>query len=100
MKNTDELALVAACAVRDCAYNIGGTCHARAITVGHGVSPACDTFLRSRDHCEDGPDVAGVGACKVSICRHNHALECQAPAIVVGYHDSRPDCLTFADGSR
>ncbi len=94
---TFQMPLVADCAVGECAYNAKGACHARAITVGHELHPACDTFLRSAgEHSEDTADPAGVGACKVSGCRHNRGLGCGAVTIHVGYHVDHPDCLTFA----
>ena len=94
MLRTLELPQVSECVVRACAYNAGGNCHARAITVGDGVHPGCDTFVESTRHC-DGEAPAGVGACKVSVCIHNRDLECTADAIRVGYHGDHPDCLTF-----
>jgi len=97
MGNTVEMPSVSDCAVRDCAYNITGSCRARAITIGDGLHPACDTFLRTVDErCDDSVASAGVGACKVSGCRHNRGLECSAPSVHVGYHGDHPDCLTFA----
>jgi hypothetical protein len=92
-----EMPLVTECAVRECAYNSGQHCHARAITIGDGLHPACDTFVLSREHCDDGVKAAGVGACKVSTCVHNRHLECEAPSIRVGYHDDHPDCMAFAE---
>ncbi len=94
MLQTLELPQVSECVVRECAYNAAGSCHARAITIGDGVHPGCDTFVASKDHC-DGNAAAGVGACKVASCTHNEQLECTAPAIRVGYHGDHPDCLTF-----
>jgi hypothetical protein len=97
MGKTLELPSVADCAVRECAYNMTGSCRARAITIGDGIHPACDTFLRTASEHSDEPDAsAGVGACKISGCRHNRSLECSAPSIRVGYHSDHPDCLTFA----
>jgi hypothetical protein len=90
-----EMPPVSTCVVRDCAYNLRDNCHARAITIGDGIHPACDTFLRSPELCDDTVETAGVGACKVSSCVHNRHLECQASAIQVGYHEDHPDCLTF-----
>jgi hypothetical protein len=90
-----EMPLVAECDVRECAYNTGDRCHARAITIGDGLHPACDTFVRSPGRMERSAAIAGVGACKVSSCAHNSDLECQALSIRVGYHGDHPDCLTF-----
>jgi hypothetical protein len=92
---TIEMPDVAACDATDCAYNKEGDCHARAITVGDGAHPGCDTFMRSRDHSRR-PDGAGVGACKVKACKHNDDFECQASAIRVGRGSDTVECLTFA----
>ena len=86
---------VESCAVTRCGYNVDESCRARAITVGDGEHPACDTFLPRDDHAR-GPGHAGVGACKVEVCRHNRDLECSADAIRVGDHDGHADCKTFA----
>jgi hypothetical protein len=94
-ENSAEMPAVAECAVRECAYNVDSSCRARAITVGDGLHPACDTFLRSRQNGGDGALKAGVGACKVATCRHNHGLECAASSIRIGYHGNHPDCLTY-----
>lgn len=94
MKLTVDMPVVTECAARECGYNTGGHCHAHAITVGDGIHPACDTFLRSREH-HAGRDPAGVGACKVEACQHNRNLECHAGAIRVGHHGNHADCLTF-----
>lgn len=91
---TIDMPDVAACDARDCAYNKEGNCHARAITVGDGVHPGCDTFLQSRDHSRRA-DNAGVGACKVKACKHNDDFECQARAIRVGRRQDDVVCLTF-----
>jgi hypothetical protein len=85
---------VASCAVRQCAYNEEGRCHAKAITVGDGASPGCDTFLRSRRHLSLAP-TAGVGACKVDICQHNENLACRAESIRVDRRGGVPSCVTF-----
>jgi hypothetical protein len=96
MKITFELAEVMDCAASACTYNVGGACHARAITIGDGGHAMCDTFLITGSHCSGTPAHAGVGACKVSACRHNLDYECQAERIRVGSHESHADCLTFA----
>lgn len=92
---TIEMPDVATCDARDCAYNKDGGCHARAITVGNGVHPGCDTFLSSQEHSKRS-DGAGVGACKVRACKHNEDFECQASAIRVGRRLDVVECLTFA----
>lgn len=86
---------VTACEVTDCAYNKNKNCHARAITVGHGVHPGCDTFLPSDQHSRRS-EGAGVGACKVTSCKHNDDFECQAKSIKVGRREEKVECLTFA----
>lgn len=96
MKITLEMSDVQACDVDACAYNVERRCHARAITVGDGIHPACDTFLASDRHTRDTSHTAGVGACKVMSCRYNSDLECAAETIRVGFHDNHPDCMTFA----
>jgi hypothetical protein len=40
---TIEMPDVDGCDATECAYNMKGDCHARAITVGDGVHPGCDT---------------------------------------------------------
>jgi len=90
-----EMPEVAACDASDCAYNKDGGCHARAITVGDGVHPGCDTFFRSREHSRR-TDGAGVGACKVKTCKHNVDFECQAVEIEVGRRSDSVECLTFS----
>jgi hypothetical protein len=94
MKITLEMPGVSACEAVHCVYNTDRRCHARAITVGDGIHPACDTFLSAREHVDGSAD-AGVGACKVTACLHNTEYECGAPEIRVGVHESHADCLTF-----
>ena len=96
MKITMDTAEVAECAATACAYNIDGGCHARAITVGDGAHPMCDTFLATGSHCSGSSARAGVGACKVSECRNNQDYECQAERIRLGSHEGHADCMTFA----
>jgi hypothetical protein len=96
MKHLSEMPPVAECDVRDCAYNARDRCHARAITIGDGIHPACDTFVRSTARVDQGAAEAGVGACKVSSCSHNSGLTCRARSIHVGYHGDHPDCMTFS----
>lgn len=95
MKITIEMPNVSACEATECAYHAQGGCRARAITVGDGDHPACDTFLHSLAHTRDLFRVAGVGACKVTTCRHNDDFECQAVAIQVGRHAGHADCQTY-----
>lgn len=98
MKFTIDMPGVRACDVTACGYNVDQNCHARAITIGDGVHPACDTFFPSERHTADAGQTAGVGACKVSQCQHNSDFECQADAIQVGPHEHHGDCQTFSPG--
>ena len=95
MKLTIDMPAVSACEATNCAYNVVGTCNARAITVGNQVHAACDTFLFDAEHVGPRTESAGVGACKMSGCRHNRDFECEAPSIHVGMHADHADCLTF-----
>ena len=94
MRMKVDLPVVRECSATACAYNAKQSCHAKAITVGDGVHPACDTFLPSNVHTHDSA-LAGVGACKVSSCKHNKDFECTAESIRVGNHQTHADCLTF-----
>lgn len=95
MKITLDMPLVAQCEVSDCAYNVDDGCHARAITVGDGMHPGCDTYFDSNDHTRSNGTRAGVGACKVSGCKFNDDYECSASNIDVGYGAEDVECLTF-----
>jgi hypothetical protein len=90
-----EMPVVAQCSVDECAYNVNNCCHARAITVGNGVHPGCDTFLNGSSHSKAAQRIAGVGACKVSACRHNEDYECMTEQIVVGHDQAAVRCLTY-----
>jgi hypothetical protein len=96
MRVTLEMSDVRGCEVQSCAYNVEQQCHARAITVGDGIHPACDTFFAANVHARDTSHTAGVGACKVVGCRHNSDLACAADHIDVAFHGSHADCMTFA----
>ena len=95
MKLTIEMPTVSECAVTECAYNVAKACHARAITIGDGVHPGCDTFFRAAPHAHDTNRTAGVGACKVTGCTHNDDYECTAPMISVGFKGKDINCLSF-----
>lgn len=97
MKFTIEMPDVSACSVLSCAYNVGASCRAKAITVGDGVHPGCDTFTESQRHTPADTPVAGVGACKVAVCKYNRDLECAAHSIQVDAEegDPTPYCSTF-----
>lgn len=96
MKIQIEVPEVTSCAATSCTYNTDAQCHARAITIGNGASPAqCDTFVSSNGHVSDTGVHAGVGACHATRCQHNQDYECNAPAIDVTVHGDRADCATF-----
>ena len=99
MRLNIEMPTVETCEATRCAYNgFDRVCHARAITVGGGTHPVCDTYIPSahrRGHVAAESKPAGVGACKVDGCRFNHNLECGAPTIVVAQHWRHADCRTF-----
>lgn len=90
-----DMPVVGACTIDECAYNAHHCCQARAITVGAGVHPGCDTFLAATPHSRDAGRHAGVGACKVSACAHNEDYECSAQQIAAGRRDGDACCLTF-----
>jgi hypothetical protein len=94
MRITIEMPIVEQCTVTDCAYNVERTCHARAITVGDGLHPGCDTFFRTSGHTHQGQR-AGVGACKVTGCTFNDDFECMAESISVGRDGDDVHCLTY-----
>ncbi|QKX17534.1 DUF1540 domain-containing protein [Microbulbifer sp. YPW1] len=86
---------VSRCAATECAYNTDSACHARAITIGDGEDPDCDTFFSNHEHTKR-ERVAGVGACKVTGCNHNQDFECSADQIELGYSGDSVNCLTYA----
>ena len=96
MKITIDMPVVSECTVTDCAYNVNAACHARAITIGDGLHPGCDTFLGGASSHTKSGRTAGVGACKVIGCTHNDDFECMAPRVTVGFKGNSVDCLTFA----
>lgn len=96
MELTLDMPLVSQCQVTACAYNVRNACHARAITIGDGVHPGCDTFFSNQTHTREKQRIAGVGACKVSGCRYNEDYECSASDIQVGYQDGNINCLVYA----
>ena len=95
MRITIDMPSVEECDAIGCAYNVDRACHARAITVGHGVHPGCDTYVSLGSHVHDDEGAAGVGACKVAVCRHNDNLECNASSIRVVVHGDAGECGTF-----
>lgn len=97
MKLELDMPAVAECSVSECAYNDAMACHAKAITVGDGAFPGCDTFFTTPRNVHLPDDLTpGVGACKVEACRHNVDLECGAHSVAVGIRDDEVCCLTYA----
>lgn len=96
MEITVEMPMVSGCSVTDCTYNQGSACHARAITIGDGVHPGCDTFFEAGSHTREMNRIAGVGACKVAGCTHNDDFECVADSIDVARSDQGIACMTFS----
>jgi len=96
MKMTIDMPYVADCMIADCAYNLKSKCHARAITIGDGVMPGCDTaFLGASKHTHNTKLIAGVGACKILGCNFNNDLECAAENITVDMKKGEISCMTF-----
>jgi hypothetical protein len=95
MKINIELPVVTQCTIDKCAYNIDNKCHAKAITIGDGASPGCDTLFSGSEHIKAKSIQAGVGACKVDSCVFNNDLECTADGISVGLMNKNVQCLTY-----
>lgn len=95
MKTTQEMPAVRACSVSACAYNSEDSCHAKAITIGDGVHPHCDTFLDDSAGHTHMHVTAGVGACKVIGCSFNSDFECTAADIRVDANERSADCTTY-----
>lgn len=89
-----EMPQVKGCQVSKCVYNLDNACNARAITIGDGTAPNCDTFYVAGRHARNR-NTAGVGACKVTGCRFNDDYECQADEISVGSVESSAMCRTY-----
>lgn len=95
MEMTIDMPYVESCSIRNCAYNKDNECHARAITIGDGTHPGCDTsFLEASTHTH-AKSLAGVGACKVSSCLFNNDLECSADSITVSMKKKTIQCMTY-----
>lgn len=90
-----EMALISQCDVVNCTFNINKSCQAKAITVGDGSFPGCDTYLNLNIHCREKDHPAGVGACKVANCAHNDDFECIAQSVSVGVVGKKVQCLSF-----
>lgn len=102
MEKCIETSDVARCSVPECAYNRNGHCYARAITIGDGGHPQCDTYHSANGHVPRQAQTAGVGACKSFSCRHNDDYQCTAEKIYVGWAEDFHyiGCLTYAHISR
>lgn len=91
--------LVKECSVSACGFNAKDGCHAKAITVGGGTNPGCDTFFNVPDtsaHAKSESRTGGVGACKVSGCKFNTDYECVADEIMVSMVSQKAKCATYA----
>ncbi|AMX04045.1 hypothetical protein A3224_04330 [Microbulbifer thermotolerans] len=85
---------VTQCVVSQCAFNANSSCHAKAITIGTGTEPDCDTYFGNHKHTQS-QRTAGVGACKMTDCKHNDDFECAADSIQVGDNGDGINCLTY-----
>ena len=95
MEITVEMPLIKKCDVAECIYNVKAACHAKAITIGDGVHPGCDTFMKGSGHVRNAGIKAGVGACKVAGCNYNADFECSAASINVSQQGGVVHCMTF-----
>lgn len=95
-----EMPLVSQCSATKCAYNQNNNCRAKAITVGDGQEPGCDTFFTSKSHTRESTRIAGVGACKVSNCKFNTDFECTAGEISVAVSGTMVRCQTHVPRER
>lgn len=93
---TIDMPMISECLAGSCAYNVSSRCHARAITVGDGTHPGCDTFLQGDRHTRQAQLIAGIGACKTTVCKYNDDLECMADSVKVGMVVNEANCMTFA----
>jgi hypothetical protein len=90
-----DMPMIRNCDVSACTYNINAACHAKAITIGDGVTPGCDTFMQGGGHVRSKQITAGVGACKVGGCSFNADFECSAESIDVSHQGGNVLCMTF-----
>jgi hypothetical protein len=98
MEITIEMPMIDACDVAECTYNRNAACHAKAITIGDGVTPGCDTYMSGSRHVKNAERRAGVGACKVSGCQYNNDFECGAGSVSVGLRSDGVFCMTYSAG--
>jgi len=95
MEITLEMPMIGSCNVSQCTYNLNSACHAKAITIGDGQTPGCDTYMHGSKHVRNTSLCAGVGACKVSGCHHNTDFECGAERIEVASLGGGVFCTTY-----
>jgi len=95
MEITLEMPMIESCNVSECTYNLNSACHAKAITIGDGKTPGCDTYMHASKHVRNASLCAGVGACKVSGCQHNSDFECSAERIEVASCGGGVFCTTY-----
>lgn len=95
MKIIAEMPSVSKCVINQCVYNSKNMCHAKAITIGDGRSPRCDSFFASPLHIHETKRIAGVGACKIDQCQFNSDYQCIAESIEVGMFQQNIQCLTY-----
>jgi len=95
MEMTINMPFVKSCTINECAYNKNEVCHARAITIGDGIHPGCDTSFLGIKTRTRANGVAGVGACKVTNCKFNSDLECDADSIAVSMKNNTIQCMTY-----
>ena len=98
MEMTINMPFVDTCTISQCAYNKDDKCHARAITIGNGTHPGCDTSYLGAPFHTRANSMAGVGACKVAKCNLNNDLECIADNIDVGMHEGTIQCMSYQTG--
>lgn len=91
-----QMPIVSECAATECAYNINKSCQARAITVGDGIHPGCDTFLMGSGKAKGSGQTAGIGACKITGCKFNEGLECMTDSISVCHVRGKVSCTTYS----
>jgi len=96
MEMTIDMPIVDSCTIDECAYNKGNKCHARAITIGDGIHPGCDTSLLDNSRHTSANSLAGVGACKVANCKFNNDLECESDSITVSMKSNTIQCMTYS----
>ena len=90
-----QMSAVQSCGVEECAFNRLMACHAKAITIGDGDNPRCDTFFKNGKHSA-AQMMAEVGACKVASCAFNQDFLCSAGKIEVDRGSDMADCMTYS----